>query len=60
MYEICEGKKINNNIGGDDVDSVEESEIRSSIDCVNENDDLVSVFDGSICSSGNVYEVFEN
>ena len=42
MHENCEGDKRNDNIGGDDVASVEEAEMRSSTDSVNENDYLVS------------------
>ena len=47
MHENCEGDKRNDNIGGDDVALVEESEMRSSTDSVNENDNLVSGFDAS-------------
>ena len=57
---ICEGEKINDNIGGDDVDSIEEAEIRSITDSVNDNDDLVSGFDAYTCLGDNVYEIFEN
>ena len=28
MHEICEGEKINDNIGGDDVASVQEAEMK--------------------------------
>ena len=47
MHEMCDGDKRNDNIGGDDVVSVEESEMRSSTDSVNDNDNLVSGFDAS-------------
>ena len=60
MHEICEGDKINNNIGGDDVASVEELEMRSSKDSVNDNDDLVNLFDASTCLGDNVYDIFDN
>ena len=57
---ICEGEKINDNFGGDNVDSVEEAEIRSSTYSVNDNDYLVSGFDTSTCSGEDVYDIFEN
>ena len=44
---MCDGDNGNDNIGGDDVASVEESEMRSSTDSVNDNDNLVSGFDAS-------------
>ena len=60
MHEICEGDKINDNISGDNVASVEESEIGSSTDYVNANDYLVSGFDASTCSGDNLYDIFDN
>ena len=57
MHEICEGDKINNNFGGDDVAPFEESEIRSSKDYVNYNDDLVSAFYAYTCLGNNIYEI---
>ena len=47
LHEMCDGDNGNDNIGGDDVASVEESEMRSSTDSVNDNDNLVSGFDAS-------------
>ena len=60
MIEIFEGDEINDNIGRDDVASVEKSEMRSSTYFVNENDNLVCGFDASTCSGDNVYGIFEN
>ena len=60
MHESFEGDKINKNIGGDDIASFEEAEMRSSKYSVNENDDLVSGFDASTCVGDNVYDIFEN
>ena len=60
MHGICEGDKRNYNIGGDDVASFDEIEMRSITDTVNENDDVVSGFDPYTCSGDNVYEIFEN
>ena len=60
MHEIYEGDKIKDNIGGDDVSSAEESEMGSSTDYINDNDNLVSGFDASTCSGDNVYDIFEN
>ena len=57
MHEICEGDKINNNFGGDDVAPFEESEMRSSTDYVNYNDDLVSAFYAYTCLGNNIYEI---
>ena len=53
---------MNDERGGKDVTSVEESEMRSSTstDYVNDNDDLVSWSDASTCSGDNVYDIFEN
>ena len=48
------------NIGVDGVDSVEEAVMRSSTDYVNDNDDLVSVFNASTFSGDNVYDIFDN
>ena len=53
-------QKIYDNIGGGDVASVEEEEIRSSTDSVNDDDDLFSEFHVSTCSGENVYGIFEN
>ena len=47
LHEMCDGDNGNDNIGGDDVASVEESEMRSSAYSVNVNDNLVSGFDAS-------------
>ena len=54
--------KTNDERGGKDVTSVEESEIRSitSIDSVNDNDDPVSGFDASTCSGEIFYNIFDN
>ena len=46
------------NIGDDDISSVEEEEIRSSAYSVNYNDNLVCGFDASTCSGDNVYDIF--
>ena len=53
---------MNDERGGKDVTSVEESEIRSitSIDSVNDNDDPVSGFDASTCSGEIFYNIFDN
>ena len=50
--------KINAKIGGDDVPSVEESEISQSIESVNGCDDFLSEFGESTCSGENVYDIF--
>ena len=52
--------KINAKIGGDDVPSVEESEISQSIESVNGCDDFMSEFGESTCSGENVYDIFQN
>ena len=59
-HDICEGDKIDDNIYGDDIASVEESEIGSSTYSVNDDDDLVSRFYACTCSGDNVYEIFKN
>ena len=51
---------MNDNRGGEDVDSVEESEMRSNIGSVYKNYDSVSGFDASTCSGDNFYDIFEN
>ena len=60
MHESFEGDKRNDNSGGDDVSLVEESEMRSSKDSVNDDDDLVNGFDASTCSGDNIYGIFDN
>ena len=60
MHEIFEGDKRNDNIGGDDIALVEELEMISSTDSVNDNDDLFSGFDASTCLGDNIYDIFEN
>ena len=59
-HEICEGEKVNDNIGGDDVDSVEEATMRSNKRSLYGYDDLVSGFDAPTCSYDNFYDIFEN
>ena len=59
INEINYGDEIHNNIGGDDVSSVEEAEMRSSADSVNDNNEyLFCGFDASTCSSDSVYDIF--
>ena len=53
MDEVCEGDKINDNIDGNDVGSIEEAEMRSSMDSVNGNEYMVSEFDASTSSGDN-------
>ena len=60
MHENFEGDQNNYNICGDDVDLVREIEIRSSINVVNENDDVVSGFDAYNSSGDNVYDIFDD
>ena len=60
MHEICEGDKINDNIGDDDVYTVEETEMRSSTGSINGNDDVVSGFDASNFSGDNIYDILKN
>ena len=51
---------MNAEIGGDDVDSAEESETSQSKESVNVNDDSIREFDAPTCSGENVYDIFEN
>ena len=60
MHENFEGDQNNYNICGDDVDLVREIEMRSSINVVNENDELVSGFDAYNSSGDNVYDIFDD
>ena len=47
-------------IGGDDVSSVEETEVSQFIEIVNGSDDSVREFDACTSSGENVYDIFEN
>ena len=59
--EINEGDEWHDIIGGDDDDPVEDSEMRSRSDFVNDNDDnLFSVFDESTCSGNRVCDILLN
>ena len=60
MHKICKGDKKNDNIDGDDVDSVYEVEMGSITDTVNDNDDVVSRFDVSTFLFDNVYNIFDH
>ena len=61
MHEINEGDERYDNIGGDDVASVEEAEMKSSSDSINDNDGyLFSEFYASTCSGDSVYDIFKN
>ena len=60
QHGISEGDKMNAEIGGDDVDSAEESETSQSKESVNVNDDSIREFDAPTCSGENVYDIFEN
>ena len=61
LHEINEGDERYDNIGGDDVASVEEAEMKSSSDSINDNGgDLFSEFYASTCSGDSVYDIFKN
>ena len=57
-WNFCVGYKINDSIGGDYFSSVEEAEMRSSVNSINGDDDLVSRFDATTCLGENIYDIF--
>ena len=59
--ETNEGNEINDNTSCDYDASVEDSEMRSSEDSVNDDDEnLVSGFDESTCSGDSVSDILDN